>query len=428
MSSVVTFATAPKVQVNFEAQVAKTYVARQPLLDRKQELFGYELLSRTDADAQSSAAVHTASSDTALMFSVLSNFGSEVLFGDKLAFVNCALEALSGEHLEIVFPERMVLEIPRVPGEDAAAITEIGAQIAKLKARGFRIAVGAYALLPAYSTWLPLVSFLKIDTLTASDALARAALQLSTQHKAIKVVAEKVESHEQFKKYFDLGYHYFQGFHFAKPQTVSAKVINPAYTNVLQLMDLVLKQAEVTDIEQVLKRDPALSFKLLRYINSSGFGLSCEVSSFRHAVMILGFNKLFRWLTLLFATVRNGSVAPALARNAVTRGRMMELIAQKLMEPDECDNAFVIGIFSTLDVMLGVSMEKALGSITLPESVGDALLARQGQYGPFLKLVEACERADIVGLENLALMLQLDGAEVTQAHLQALAWVETLGI
>lgn len=428
MSSAVTFATAPRAAAAADAQGARTFIARQPVLDRKRELFGYELLSRADGEAQAASGLHTAASDTALMFSALSDFGTDTLFGDKIAFVNCALDALSGEHLEIMFAEHIVLEVPRIAGDTPAVIAPTGARLAELRARGFRIALGAWALSPAYAAWLPLASFIKVDTLAASDPLARAVLQLCAQNKALKAVAEKIESHEQFQKYFDLGCHYFQGFHFARPQTVSAKIVNPAYGNVLQLMDLTLKQAEVNDIEAVLRRDPALSFKLLRYINSSGFGLSCEVSSFRHAVMILGFNKLFRWLTLLFATVRNGSVAPALARNAVTRGRMMELLAQKMMNSEASDDAFVIGIFSTLDVMLGVPMERALGSIQLPEPVTDALLHRNGQYGPLLKLVETCERADVLELEMLAMMLQLEADDVSGAHIQALAWVETLGI
>jgi len=405
-----------------------TYIARQPIVDRQQQIFGYELFSRTSEQAQSSTVHHSAATDTALMFNALSNFGTDALFGDKAAFVNCAIDGLSGEHFEIVFSDHIVLELPRVPGDDPAGIVAMAEQAKSLRQRGFSIALGAFGVTKAYAVLLPLVSYVKVDVLSVPAPAVEQIVRLAALHKNLKLVAEKIETSDQYRRHFDLGFHYFQGFYFARPQTVAAKVVNPAYANVLQLMDLVLKHAELHEIEEVLKRDPALSFKLLRYINSSGFGLMCEITSFRHAVMILGFNKLFRWLTLLFATVRNGSVAPALARTAVTRGRMMELLGHKLLSPDECDNAFVVGIFSTLDVMLGVSMEKALSSVQLPENVSDALLHRQGVLGPFLQVVEACENSDFETLEMLAMALQLDGAEVSEAHLHALAWTETLGI
>ncbi len=405
-----------------------TYIARQPIVDRDQQIIGYELFSRASEQAQSSTLHHSGATDTALLFNALSNFGTDALFGEKLAFVNCALDGLSSEHFEIVFSDHIALELPRVPGDDPALIAEMAEQAKTLRQRGFRIALGAFGVTKAYSTLLPLVSFLKVDVQSVPAPAVEQIARLAVLHKNMKLVAEKVETAEQFRRHLDLGFQYFQGYYFARPQTVAAKVINPAYANVLQLMDLVLKHADLSEIEEVLKRDPALSFKLLRYINSSGFGLMCEITSFRHAVMILGFNKLFRWLTLLFATVRNGAVAPALARTAVTRGRMMELLGRKLLSPDESDNAFVVGIFSTLDVMLGVSMEKALASIQLSENVTDALLHHQGALGPFLQLVEACENSDFENLEMLAMALQLDGAEVSEAHLQALAWTETLGI
>jgi EAL and modified HD-GYP domain-containing signal transduction protein len=333
-----------------------------------------------------------------------------------------------GEHFEIVFPDRIVLEIPAVRGDAPAKIEEHATKLKNLRQRGFRIAGALYADLPAYASWLPHLSYIKVDLHSATDAVIKSLLTKAAQHKQLKLVAERVENRDQFANFFDRGFHFFQGYYFAKPQTVSARIVNPAYANVLQLLDLVLKRADISELEEVLKRDPALSFKLLRYINSSGFGLMCEVTSFRHAVMILGYTKLFRWLTLLFASVRNGAIAPALARTCVTRGKMMELLAKELMGPDEVDNAFVVGIFSTLDVMLGVSMDKALGSISLPEAVTDALMRREGPLGPFLKIVEASEQSDLSALENLATSQGLDANAVNGAQISALAWTETLGI
>ena len=402
------------------------YIARQPILDRKQNIFGYELLARADATSQTAPARHTVESDTTFLFNALSNFATEQLFGDKLAFINCILEDLSGEHLEMVFPERIALEVPRVPGDDPTVIAAAAEKLAGLRGRDFRIAAGAFVATGPYALWLPYVNFVKFDVQSGNPALAQF-LANKTQRQ-FQLVAEKVETPDQFKTHFDLGFDYFQGYYFAKPQTVTAKVVNPAFSNVLQLINLVAKEAELREIDAVIKRDPALSFKLLRYINSSGFGLMSEVTSFRHAVTLLGYRKLFRWLTLLLATIDKSGMPPAVFRTAVTRGRMMELLAGNLMSPEECDNAFVTGVFSLLDTMLGVPMDKALASITLPEAVGDALLHHQGAYGPFLKIVEACEKGTFADIELEAMLLNLDAAKVSSAHLQALAWTESFGL
>ncbi len=154
------------------------------------------------------------------------------------------------------------------------------------------------------------------------------------------------------------------------------------------------QQASTADIEDLLKKDPSLSFNLLRFINSSGFGLSCEITSFRHAVMILGLKKLFRWAALLLTTSRKDGTAPAVGQTAVVRGRLMELLAAELLPKEECDNAFVVGVFSLLDSMLGMPMERALESVALPDSVQQALLHNQGVFAPFLELTRACESGE----------------------------------
>jgi c-di-GMP-related signal transduction protein len=409
------------------AHVDYAFIARQPILDRQQKIIAYELFSRANESVDYAASDITASADSKMLFHALSNFGTEALFGDKSAFVNVVVESLTNEHFELVHSDRVVIEVPRVHNDDPESIARTQEKLSELRKRGYRLAVGEYVLLPAYVNWLPLSSYIKINTqVVPADTLQAIVDRISKT--SAKAIAERIETAEQFRLCHQMGFFGFQGFFFAKPVTVSAKVINPAYTNVLELINLARQEAEVDKIEKVLKRDAALSFKLLRYINSSGFGLMCEITSFRHAVMILGYRKLLRWLTLLFATVNQSSSGIALARTAVTRGRMMELLAERHLSREDTDYAFVVGIFSLLDVMLGVRMEDALTSITLPEVVNEALLQRQGMFGPFLQLVEACEKFDFSTLEMLAMSLQFGPKEVDEAHIEALAWTEALGI
>jgi EAL and modified HD-GYP domain-containing signal transduction protein len=240
-------------------------------------------------------------------------------------------------------------------------------------------------------------------------------------------VAEKIETAEQFEQVQRAGARLFQGYWFSRPVLIKGQTLRPAQAAIIQLINLVRKQASTSEIEEVFKHDPTLSFNLLRFINSAGFGLSCEVTSFRHAVMLLGLKKLFRWAALLMTTSNSAGCSAAVANAAVVRGRLMELLAAELLPAEECDNAFVVGIFSLLDTMLGLPMDEALASISLPQTVTDALLNGIGLLAPFLKLTIACESVDDALFAETATALQLTGDQVNWAHLQALAWAENIG-
>ncbi|WP_312568940.1 HDOD domain-containing protein [Comamonas sp.] len=397
-------------------------VGRQAILNERREVFGYELFDRSTA-----ADAHTAASDAAMLFNALSYAGTEALVGRKLVFINCTHESLRGGHLELIHPDKVILEIPTL-GEEATA-AEIAAAIPLfegLRQRGFRLAFDQNLLRRAYVNWLPMASFIKLDMLTFPLENAQALVKFARTHTMAQIVAEKVETQAQFEHMHELGVKLFQGFWFAKPDLVHTRTVRPSQAIILQLINLVRNQSSTAEIEELLKKDPTLSFNLLRFINSSGFGLSCEITSFRHAVMILGLKKLFRWAALLMTTSRTGGSAPAVGQTAVVRGRLMELLASELLPAEETDNAFVVGVFSLLDTILGIPMDQALNSIALPQPVVDALIHKTGVYAPFLELVLACESGDEEAFARNSDALHLSNHQVNWAHLQALAWADTL--
>lgn len=396
-------------------------IARQAIVDHNGGVFGYELFDRSH-----SALPHSAASDAQLLFNVLSHADNGALIDNKTMFVNCTHESLAGGHLELVQPDRIVLEIPHIPGNNVAEIADRLHALADARKRGFRLAFKHNVLMGVYAEWLKLASFIKIDLHVLKPELVERVIQLGQQSSHTKLIAERVETAQQHEQAQRLGVKLFQGFWFAKPVLITGQTIRPAQAVIIQLINLVRRQATTVEIEEVLKRDASLSFNLLRFINSSGFGLSCEITSFRHAVMILGLKKLFRWAALLLTTSRAGGVPAAVGTTAIVRGRLMELLAMELLPPDECDNAFVTGVFSLLDTMLGMPMDKALDAISLPESVIAALLLRRGVLAPLLQLTEACESGDDEVFAQVCEELQLSNRQVNLAHLQALAWSESL--
>lgn len=400
------------------------YIGRQPILDKQQKIIGYELLFRRNSDATDAAFTDDLLATSRVLANTLSNMGADWLLGDKLAFINASTSMLMSDFLELLPVERAVLEVL----ESTLPTPELLARCRELRAKGYRLALDDFELTPESAPLLEIASFIKLDIQKLNEKGKLEAHVKALEKHPAKLIAEKVETQQEHKLCEELGFTYYQGFYFAHPETLTAKVINPAYAIVLELLNKVRSNAEVKEIETSFKRDVALSFKLLRYINSVGFGLSCEIQSIRHALAILGYQQLYRWLTLLLVTAGEGSTSPALMKTAVTRGRLTELLGKDMLEPADRDNLFIVGVFSLLDVMLEMPMDQVLDSLALPESITDALLQRQGIYGPFLQLTEACEGGNTSNIEMLALSLQLEPDNVNQSHLSALAWVESLGV
>ena len=397
-------------------------IARQAILNEDRAVFGYELFDRSVAGDQ-----HTAASDAQLLFNMLSSADTESLTGKKTLFLNCTHDSLAGGYLDLIAPERVVLEIPPLPISQVQHIETRLAGLQDVQRRGFRMAFDYSVLTRSYETWLPLASFIKFDLSILKPDVIASFVRLAKEKSRAQLVAEKVETSAQHQLLAGLGVKLFQGYWFAKPVIVAGQSVRPAQANILQLINLVRKQASTEDIEEVLKRDPTLSFNLLRFINSAGFGARSEVTSFKHAVMLLGLNRLFKWAALLLTTSRAGDIAPAVGTTAVVRGRLMELLATELLPAEDRDNAFVVGVFSLLDTMLGISMAEAMATLTLPEAVTQALLRHSGSLAPLLDLTIACETGDDLAFASAIASLGLTNNQVNWAHLQAMAWAETMG-
>jgi EAL and modified HD-GYP domain-containing signal transduction protein len=403
--------------------VASVTFAHQAILDHNRAIVAYELFDRSAL-----ANGHTASSDAQLLFNVLSAVDSQSPIGNKTVFINCTHDSLAGGHLDLIAPDRVVLEIPPLPVTEVDQILTRLPQLQDLQRRGFRLAFDYSVLTHSYAPWLALAAFIKFDLSVIRAQSIASFVKLAQAKSKAQLVAEKVETPGQYAMLSELGVKLFQGYWFAKPVLVQGQSVRPAQAIILQLINLVRKQASTHEIEEVLKHDPTLSFNLLRFINSAGFGVRSEVTSFKYAVLLLGLNRLFKWAALLLTTSRNGDVPPAVGTTAVVRGRLMELLAAEQMPIDDSDNAFVVGVFSLLDTMLGMSMEEALANVALPDSVTQALLHRTGPLAPYLELTIACETGDDEAFARNAKLLGLSNNQVNWNHVQALAWAESMGV
>jgi EAL and modified HD-GYP domain-containing signal transduction protein len=411
-------ATAPA-----KAVATPSLIARQPIVDVKRAVAAYELFDRSTAhDA------HDAASDISLIFNAMNHTGDELSIGKVDIFINRTHQSLGDGHLDLVQPETVVLKIAPVASHAQAEIDALAGTLAELKKRGFRLSFNHTVVAPVYASWQALADYVKVDLLNvAPDQLSTMVASIKARTKAT-VIAEKVETAEQFAAMAKYGATLFQGYWVAKPDVVQTKVVTPAQASVLQLFNLVRNQAATEQIEAVLKRDAMLGFNLLRLINSAGFGMTQEVTSFRHAVMLMGLKKLFRWAALLLASSRAAGSPPVVGTTAVVRGRMMELLGAGSLSQEESDAAFVVGVFSLLDDMLAMPMEQALTLLSLPEQVLQALRHGTGVYGEMLRLVKAAESYDDAAFAAAAQTLGYTNHHINMAHMEALVWADGRGL
>lgn len=232
---------------------------------------------------------------------------------------------------------------------------------------------------------------------------------------------------DAFETAIGRGYDGASGWFFLRANS-TRKELAPSHGQIVRLMNLVRQNAEIRDIEAVLKQDVALSYKLLRHINSVGFGLMCEIQSFRHAVSILGFNKLHKWLSLLLVTSSRDPSAAALMQTAIARGHFMDLAGKQFFSKADSDNLFITGAFSLLDTLLGSDMPTILEEMHLPAAVSDALLRGEGVYAPFLNLARSVESFDASALARQAEELKIPLGEVNEAMLTALSFADSLDL
>jgi hypothetical protein len=367
---------------------------REPVVNRQKAIIATRLISHAPSAAEAAA-------DFALLADI---------WPDARTVLVSLAEALPDEGLLAWQPpENAMIELP------AARLAEPPLQglIQQLAASRVPMCLDGY--LPGMV--LPSLQFRFI--------LADAALHPRMPNAPGLLLARHLASLQDFDEAMDHGYSGASGWFFLKGMPVSSK-LDASHGQIVRVLNLVRKNAEIKEVEAALKQDVTLSFKLLRYINSAGFGLATQIQSFKHAVTLLGYDKLNKWLSLLLVTASKDAAAPALMQTAITRGRFMEILGAGAFDKTQTDNLFITGAFSLLDVLLGSHMDAVLEQMTLPEAISGALLQRSGPFAPWLELALASESEDAAGIQAKAVALGLDIAQVNRAQIEALVFADSL--
>lgn len=412
-----------------DTQCSQIFLGRQPILGREQQLLAYELLFREGPIFTSNRAeiIDPSQATATVIANAFTELSANETLGPYRGYINVDQEFLFNDLIEALPPKVVVLEIL----ETVIPTPEVIARCRQLCEKGFSLAIDdVIEVDEAYRPLLEMAEIIKVDVLGLDAArLTELVRQLKPFGK--KLLAEKVESAEQVNLCKALGFELFQGYYFAKPAIIVGKKLNPSQIALLRLLGLVMQDAETSEIENAFKVEPGLTVNLLRLTNSVGSGLTTRITSLRHAITILGRRQLQRWLQLLIYTnPKGGRSDNPLLQLAATRGRMMELLAERVTPRNRefADQGFMVGIMSLMPALLGVAIEEILAQLPVAPRVQMALVDRTGLHGQLLQVVEATEQTDPAILEEALQRVPGIGLEFLEECLtQALFWANNLG-
>lgn len=408
-----------------ENRETNIFLGRQPILDREQSIVGYELLFRS-ADTLHANIGDQANVDSFVISNVLSNFGIQEVLGKHKGFINVTGALLMSDLLEILPREQTVIEILETVELSDALLH----RCRELKEQGFTLALDDNLYHPDYEPLYEIVDIVKIDVLQVpADSLKQMVDLLS--NRGLTLLAEKVETIEQYHFCLDLGFDLFQGYYFARPAVLNKRKVDVSGVALLKLLELICRDAEITEIEEAFKHNPNLTYNLLRLVNSVVIGMKEKIRTLRHALVVLGMQQLKRWIQLaLFASDKTGAVGNPLLESAATRGRLMEILVKEWgpgpQDQDYSESAFMTGVLSLVDVLLGTPMEKILAQLNLAEEVRLALLERKGALGSLLLLTEKLENLDFAEVSQLLNQYHCSREILITAQLEAIDWTNSL--
>jgi c-di-GMP-related signal transduction protein len=394
------------------------FVARQPIFDRA-GVVGYELLFRQGLDNAFPAGFSTSTASAMVIKDALLVFGFDVLTRDKIAFVNVTSRVLEERLYTALPPGRTVLEL--LETESASPVTVQACREAKRA--GYRLALDDFEFRPDLLPLVELADIVKVDFLATTPESRKRILD-AARGGTRSFLAEKVETQAHVAEAQREGFAYYQGYFFARPEMVSRKERNPSKVTYLRLMsELQHEELSFERLEAVIRQDVSLSVKLLRYLNSAAFGWRSGVSSLRRAMVLLGERAFRQWATLVAVIALTSDRPDELALASLTRARFCELVAGKALSGGPELDAFLVGLLSLIDVVVGRPTAEVLHELAVHADIQEALTSSDaGPLSTLLALSRAYERGSWGDVHALTAELGVKEAVVRVAYLDALRW------
>lgn len=393
------------------------FVARQPIFDKNKNVVAYELLYRNNLNNK-----YTAEDGNKATYKLIANsfymIGVERLTEGKRALINFTEDLLKEEIGAMLPKELVVIEIL----ETVEPTKEVLEACTRLKNKGYIIALDDFVFHEKYKEFIELADIIKIDfTITLNEE--RKNIMKRIDKKNIKFLAEKVETEEEFKEAISYGYTYFQGYFFSKPSIISAKDIPVNKLAHMKILDN-LNNMDFEDLEVLIKQDVALSYKLLKTVNSSFYGFKNKVGSIKQAMSLIGEEEMFKWVYIIIVNSISEDVPNELVKTSLIRAKFCEEIAIKTKLHKYKFNVYITGLLSVIDVMLDIPMKEAIKNLAVPDEVKYALLGGNNYLNNILKLVISYEAGDWDSTLIMSNVIKLSDDSIGECYLKALEWVD----
>ena len=369
----------------------EAFIGRQAILDQKKNVYAYEILFRSGLKNAFDPNLDGNVATQSVMVNAMLDFGMNKLVSDKRAFINFTEQNLLTRAPKLLPSETVVVEIL----ENVQPTPEILETVRELKEAGYKIALDDFVLLPGYEPLIEMADIIKVDfRITNSPEERKKMREILPKH--VRLLAEKIETEEEFQQALTYGYVLFQGYFFCKPTILQQKRLTSNALSKMRLLREINRQnVDFSAITGVISSDTNLVHKLLTYINSAGVGLANHVSNLKQATVLLGASGVRRWVTLVSLQTFSEDKPPELFTLSLMRAKFCELIAAKLKRPGlTADTGFLLGMFSLLDVLLTLPMEDVLKEVNLSDELTDALLGKDNDLRRLLDLVIAYEKGD----------------------------------
>jgi c-di-GMP-related signal transduction protein len=406
-----------------EKQNNNCLIGRQPILNRKEEVVSYELLFRSVGSRDAALISNVSQASASVIIDTLSEFGLERILGKQRGVLNLDLEVLMSEAIEILPRDRVVLEVL-----ETVKVTEsLVNRCRELKEAGFTIALDDHVFDPVYEELYEIAEIIKIDLLlSGNDEVAEMVEKFRPY--PLKLLAEKVETRDQFIYCHKLGFEYFQGYYFARPSVLEKRRIDESASTMLKLVRLLSEDAEIERIEQAFARSPGLTYKLLQLVNSVALGVRDKIRTIRHAIAILGRRRINQWIQLaLFASDDSRGMMSPLVEMAAVRASLMQQLACRHPvlkgNPESAELAFMVGILSLLERIYDISIEEAVETLNLSTEARDALVSRTGEFGRILDLAETMESSFLNLSAEQFESLGLTREDIMSSQVTAYQWL-----
>jgi EAL and modified HD-GYP domain-containing signal transduction protein len=389
----------------------RVLLSRQPIYRADMSPFGYELLYR-DSDADRAVIRDEDEATAQVVVNTFMEMGLQQMVGDRQAFINVSKNFVLSNFCESLPPDRVVLELLEPDTVDMALLK----RMAELRGFGYKFAAGDFTFAEEFRPLLDFVSIVKFDVI--NSPWDRVHKQLATLERyPIERAAERVETQEQFHFCKSVGFHYFQGYFFCRPEFIKSTRLPLSRLMTLRLIArLNNPNLNIDELEEAIRQDLSLSYKLLRYVGSGACATRTEIKSIRHAAVMTGIDRLKIWASLIMFSGIEEKLRDV-TQTAVIRARMCEKLAEA-MKLEQPDRFFLVGMFSLLDVMLNLPLDEILGSLHLTPDLVDGILHKEGDFGVVLQCVQAYEKRDW----DRVRCGNLDQETIRGAYIKAMAW------